>query len=78
MSQRGVGRDKIEFALLIAVSLASAGAAALSTYLRVTPDENGNKRRGINLHDAMGADAMGAETQVNAVPSSSSDKPSSK
>jgi len=73
MSQRGVGRDKIEFALLIAVSLASAGAAALSTYLRVTPDENGNKRRGINLHDA-----MGAETQVNAVPSSSSDKPSPK
>jgi len=69
MSQRGVGRDKIEFALLIAVSFASAGAAALSTYLRVTPDENGNKRRGINLHGA-----MGAETQDNAVPSSSSDK----
>ena len=44
-------RDKFEFVMLTFISGISACVAGASVYMRTTPDENGQPRRGIMLDE---------------------------
>ena len=71
---RGVTRDKIEFGMLMFMSILSAGAAAGIVYVKATTDEDGNPHPTISLHDPIGTSRERTRRKYNYSPPESSER----